>query len=182
MEILRDPFFWAFVSLSAVAAGDAIVANVLPRSRVLGLLVISSFMLGRAILVLPYCPQPRFAEFDGSGLHLLLGAMAIAAGLALVLPALRVQFTTGPEASESLQTTGVYGFVRHPGYLGNVLLGLGWALLFRSTIGVALTGVWWLTFVLHAMIEEASLERTYGRAYSDYKTRVKGRLLPGLPL
>ena len=72
--------------------------------------------------------------------------------------------------------------MRHPGYLGNVLLGLGWSLLFRSTIGVALTLAWWLAFVVHAMIEEASLERTYGSAYATYKGRVRGRLLPGLPV
>ena len=38
-EILRDPFFWAFVSMAGVGAGDAIVSNVVPRSRLLGLLV-----------------------------------------------------------------------------------------------------------------------------------------------
>ena len=179
MEILRDPFFWAFVSMAAVGAGDGIVSNVLPRSRLLGLLVVSSFMLGRTILVLPYCLQPRF---ELTGLHLPLGTALMAAGMAFLIPALRVHWTTGPDDSESLRTTGVYGFVRHPGYLGNVLLGLGWALVFRSTIGVALTIVWWLAFVLHAMIEEAALERTYGTAYLDYKARVRGRLLPGLPL
>ena len=105
-----------------------------------------------------------------------------AAGAAILIPALRVHWTTGPDDSESLRTTGIYGFVRHPGYLGNVLLGLGWALIFRSTIGVALTAVWWLAFVLHAMIEEASLERTHGTAYLNYRARVRGRLLPGLPV
>ncbi len=179
MEILRDPFFWAFLSMAAVAPGDGIVSNVLPRSRLLGLLVVSSFMLGRMILVLPYCPQPRF---ELSGLHLPLAAAVMSAGMAFLIPVFRVHWTTGPDESESLRTTGVYGFVRHPGYLGNVLLGLGWALVFRSTIGVALTVVWWLAFVLHAMIEEASLERTYGTAYLNYKARVRGRLLPGLPL
>ena len=179
MEILRDPFLWAFVSMAAIAPGDAIVSNVLPRSRLLGLFVISSFMIGRTVLVLPYCLQPRF---ELSGLHLLLGAAVMAAGAAILIPAFRVHWTTGPDDSESLRTTGIYGFVRHPGYLGNVLLGLGWALIFRSTIGVALTAVWWLAFVLHAMIEEASLERTYGTAYRNYKVRVRGRLLPGLPL
>ncbi len=175
MEILRDPFLWALVSMAAIAPGDAIVSNVLPRSRLLGLFVVSSFMLGRMILVLPYCPQPRF---ELSGLHLPLGAAVMSAGMAFLLPVFRVHWTTGPDESESLRTTGVYGFVRHPGYLGNVLLGLGWALVFRSTIGVALTVVWWLAFVLHAMIEEASLERTYGTAYLNYKARVRGRLLP----
>ncbi len=178
-EILRDPFFWAFVSMAGVGAGDAIVSNVVPRSRLLGLLVIGSFMLGRTILVLPLCPQPRF---DLAGLHLPLGAVVMLLAIAILVPALRVHWTTGPDDSERLRTTGIYSFVRHPGYLGNVLLGLGWAVMFRSTIGVALTAAWWLAFVLHALIEEASLERIYGDAYASYKARVRGRLLPGLPV
>ena len=179
MEIFRDPFFWAFVSMAAVSAGDGIVSNVLPRSRVFGLVVITTFMAGRTLLVLPFCPQPRF---ELAGMHLVLGISVKAAGVAIMIPALRVHWTTGPNAAESLRTTGIYGFVRHPGYLGNALLGLGWALAFRSTIGVALTLGWWLVFVVHAMIEEASLERTYGSAYASYKSKVRGRLLPGLPL
>ena len=178
-EILQEPFFWAFLSMAAIAPGDGIVSNVLPRSRVLGLLVIFGFMSGRTILVLPFCVQPRFESY---GLHLPLAAVFIFAGIAILAPVFRVHWTTGPDDSENLRTTGIYGFVRHPGYLGNVLLGLGWSLLFRSTIGVALTLVWWPAFVVHAMIEEASLERTYGSAYATYKGRVRGRLLPGLPV
>ncbi len=179
MEVLRDPFFWACMSLAAGAVGNAIVSNVLPRSQPVGFVVVASFMVGRTVLVLPFCVQPRL---DIAGLHLPLGVAAMVGGIVLVIPVLRVQWTTGPEASEELRTTGLYGLVRHPGYLGNVLLGLGWALAFRSTIGVALTIVWWLFFVFHALIEEASLERTYGHVYREYKARVRGRIIPGLPV
>ena len=137
MEILRDPFLWALLSMAAIAPGDGIVSNVLPRSRLLGLLVVSSFMLGRTILVLPFCIQPRF---DLAGMNLALGFAVIAVACACLLPSLRVHWTTGPDEAEELRTTGIYGFVRHPGYLGNVLLGLGWALLFGSTIGVFIRG------------------------------------------
>jgi protein-S-isoprenylcysteine O-methyltransferase Ste14 len=178
MDAWREPFFWALLSMTALVAGDAIAANVLPRSRALGLAIIGSFMLGRTLLVLPFCAQPRF-ELAGAtplGLGLML------AGLAIMLPVLRVDFSTGPSPTEALRTSGVYGFVRHPGYLGSLLLGLGWAILFRSTIGVALTPVWWLASVFHALIEEASLERSHGAAYREYRARVPGRMLPGLPI
>lgn len=173
-----DPFFWAFFSMTALVAGDGIAANVLPRSRALGLCIISSFMLGRTLLVLPFCEQPRFA-FAGATE---LGALVMGVGLVIMLPVLRVDFSTGPDSSEGLRTTGVYGLVRHPGYLGSMLLGLGWSVVFGSMIGVALTPVWWLASVVHALIEEASLERTYGSAYAEYKARVRGRLFPGLPI
>jgi protein-S-isoprenylcysteine O-methyltransferase Ste14 len=119
MEIYRDPFFWACLSLAAAGAGNAIVSNVLPRSQLLGFTVVSAFMLGRTILVLPFCPQPRF---DLAGLHVPVGAALVLTGFALVAPVLRVQWRTGPDASEALRTTGVYGWVRHPGYLGNLSL------------------------------------------------------------
>lgn len=176
LAVLRNPFFWAFVSATAIAAGDAIVANVLPRSRSLGALVVGTFMLGRTVLVLPFCPQPRF---ELAGLHWPLGLALMVVGVAVMLPILfRVEWTTAPDTTEGLRTTGVYGLVRHPGYLGNILLGLGWAVAFRSTIGVVLTAVWWLCFWLHALVEEASLERAYGADYQAYKARVPGRLLP----
>jgi protein-S-isoprenylcysteine O-methyltransferase Ste14 len=178
MEILRDPLFWAFFSMTALVAGDGIAANVLPRSRALGLVVIGSFMLGRTLLVLPFCAQPRFELVGATPLG--IGLMLV--GLAIMLPVLRVDFSTGPDASEGLRTSGVYGFVRHPGYLGSMLLGLGWSVVFRSSLGVALTPAWWLASVFHALIEEASLERAYGAAYREYKARVRGRMLPGLPI
>lgn len=174
-NFLQDPLFWACVSLLALSAGNAIVANALPRSPALGLAVVSGVMLSRFILVLPLCPQPRFelAEFHGP-----LGLAFVAAGSAFLVPVFRVKWTTGPEASELLRTTGAYGLVRHPGYLGNILLGLGFAVLFRSTLGVLLTVFWYAGFLLHAMIEESSLERSYGEAYLAYKARVPGRILP----
>ena len=178
-QLLTDPLFWALVSMAVAPAGDAIVSNVLPRSRLLGTLVVGTFMLGRTVLVLPFCSQPRF---ELAGFHWLVGGLTMAIALAVLVLSMRVGWTTGPKSDEELQTRGTFGLVRHPGYLGNLLLGLGWSVMFRSVIGVALTVVWWLVMVLHALIEEAALERTYGSAYTEYKARVPGRIIPGLPV
>lgn len=175
-DMFADPFFWALLSAMGIGAGNAIVADVLPRSRFLGAFVVATVMLGRILLVLPFCPQPRF---ELEGIHWPLGLVLIGVGAAFILPVSRVHWTTAPNASEGLRSTGVYGLVRHPAYLGNIVLCLGWAVAFRSTVGVALTAVWWLGFWLHARIEEASLERTYGEEYEDYKRRVPWRIIPG---
>ena len=176
-EILTNPLFWALLSMAVAPAGDAIVSNVLPRSRLFGAFVVGTFMVGRTILVLPLCPQPRF---ELAGFHWLVGALIMAVAASVLVPSMRVAWSTGPKREEALQTHGVYGLVRHPGYLGNILLGLGWSVMFRSVIGVALTVVWWLFFLWHALIEEAALERTYGSAYAEYKARVPGRIVPSL--
>ena len=77
-DLLTNPFFWAFLSASMIGGGDAIVTNVLPRSRTLGALIVGTFMLGRTVLVLPLCPQPRF---EIAGLHWLLGGIILAVAL-----------------------------------------------------------------------------------------------------
>jgi hypothetical protein len=61
-------------------------------------------------------------------------------------------------------------------------LSLGFAIMFRSIIGVALVPAWWAGFLFIVLAEEESLERTLGQPYLDYKQRVKGRIIPGLPI
>src|SRR6185295_20204244 len=102
--------------------------------------------------------------------------------LAIMAPLLRIRPLTQPDQAETLRTSGVYELVRHPGYLANTLWGLGWAIVFGSTIGVLLTPVWAAIFWLHALIEEEALQREHGRCYQEYMTRVRSRLIPGLPL
>ena len=40
--------------------------------------------------------------------------------------------------SRGVVTTGLYGTLRHPSYLGLIVMMLGWGLAFRSLVGVAL--------------------------------------------
>jgi len=42
--------------------------------------------------------------------------------------------------------------------------------------------VWWAGLWLVTIIEEESLERKLGQPYIEYRRRVRGRILPGLPL
>ena len=41
----------------------------------------------------------------------------------------------------TLVTTGIYGVIRHPSYLGLLVNSLGWGLAFRSRVGVLLTAL-----------------------------------------
>ena len=77
-----------------------------------------------------------------------------------------------------LYTRGLYSFVRNPFYLGEILLSLGMAILFRSVIGLLLVPVWWAGLVLHILIEEENMELALGPRYLEYKARVKGRIIP----
>lgn len=180
MNVFSDPFFWALVSMLGLLGAAAVVGSVrLARFRTLGLLTVGLFTLGRVIIVLPVVLQPRFAGGDWSWVA---GCLIFALGMLFALPAFTIRPMTGPAAGVTLKTTGFYGIVRNPLYLSDVLWCLGLAMMFRSEIGVALVPLWWAGLWLLTLIEEESLERKLGPAYVAYKGRVRGRILPGVPL
>jgi protein-S-isoprenylcysteine O-methyltransferase Ste14 len=79
---------------------------------------------------------------------------------------------------EGLVTTGVFSKMRHPLYLGLILMYLGVALswgivwmLIPSLLFSALT-------VVTALKEEEFLLQKFGRQYEDYMQKVPWRLLP----
>ena len=58
----------------------------------------------------------------------------------------------------------------------------GGMLIHGSIIGIALVPVWWSGFLFLILIEEESLERAIGAKYVDYKKKVRGRIIPGMPI
>ena len=97
-------------------------------------------------------------------------------------PCLLIRPVNVAQKGMDLRTTGLYGIVRNPIYLGEVLWCLGWAIMFRSVIGVALVPLWWAGLLILILIEEESLERSLGQTYLEYKKQVRGRIIPGLPI
>jgi protein-S-isoprenylcysteine O-methyltransferase Ste14 len=77
-----------------------------------------------------------------------------------------------------LKTDGSYRFVRHPSYLGALLAMAGWALVFRSIIGLFLTAVMCVAIIARVRAEEEFLVREFGEQYRAYQQRTRWRLLP----
>ena len=77
-----------------------------------------------------------------------------------------------------LRTAGFYRFVRHPSYLGVLLAMIGWALVFRSVIGLLLVLAIILPLVARIRAEEEFLVREFGDQYGAYQQRTPWRLLP----
>jgi protein-S-isoprenylcysteine O-methyltransferase Ste14 len=83
------------------------------------------------------------------------------------------------QEGHELETGGLYRMIRHPSYLG-LLLGLfGWALVFRSAIGVLVSLLLVPPLVARMNSEEALLESEFGERYSAYRRRT-WRLVPFL--
>ncbi len=81
------------------------------------------------------------------------------------------------EEGQTLVSTGLYGLVRHPMYVGNVILMLG--------VPLALGSYWGLVFFIPGLIvlvlrigDEEQLLTTELAGYRDYTRRVRYRLLP----
>jgi protein-S-isoprenylcysteine O-methyltransferase Ste14 len=84
------------------------------------------------------------------------------------------------QPGHALVTEGVYGIVRHPSYLGLLVSALGWALAFRSGLGVALAVLNLVPLLARIRAEERLLHDQFGAAYDAYRRRSPWRLLPGI--
>jgi protein-S-isoprenylcysteine O-methyltransferase Ste14 len=126
---------------------------------------------------------PSLVAFSAHDVGALLsaasGSLLIVAGVALVLRSrteLGQAWSLVPKAGEAtgLVATGPYRLVRHPIYLGLMLLALGLALTFRSwpALLIVLCGIL-PTFAWRARAEEALLSRTFGERYTLYQTQTK---------
>ena len=81
------------------------------------------------------------------------------------------------QEGHELVTSGLYRVIRHPSYLGLLLFLLGWALVFRSVIGVLVSLLILPPLIARMNSEEALLESEFGERYSEYRRRT-WRLVP----
>jgi protein-S-isoprenylcysteine O-methyltransferase Ste14 len=81
------------------------------------------------------------------------------------------------DRKQQVVSTGVYGFVRHPMYLGAVLMFFGMPLLVGSRVGLVLGGLFTAILIVRIVGEERLLVQEL-EGYADYRTRVRWRLLP----
>jgi protein-S-isoprenylcysteine O-methyltransferase Ste14 len=83
------------------------------------------------------------------------------------------------QKGHTLVTTGIYAVIRHPSYLGLLVMSLGWALAFRSAAGLLLTALTLLPLIARIHAEELLLQSHFGAEYDRYRDRTS-RLIPGL--
>jgi protein-S-isoprenylcysteine O-methyltransferase Ste14 len=103
-----------------------------------------------------------------AGLALVAGgaALLVSGGLGLG------QAISGSFSPKALITTGVYGKIRHPMYLGGALALVGLGMYVESAVGVCATVVLaWPSYWLSAAEEERRLRDKYGSTYEEYRKR-----------
>ena len=82
--------------------------------------------------------------------------------------------------SQRITRAGLYRFVRHPSYLGLLLVFLAIGLHSHNWIGLALAMVPTIAALLYRIhVEEAALAEAFGEEYTAYSKSTK-RLIPGV--
>jgi protein-S-isoprenylcysteine O-methyltransferase Ste14 len=77
-------------------------------------------------------------------------------------------------------TAGPYAYVRHPGYLAGILIMVPSGPALGSWLAAALLVISSLPFLLHRAVTEDRVLCAELPGYSDYASRVRWRLLPGI--
>jgi protein-S-isoprenylcysteine O-methyltransferase Ste14 len=81
------------------------------------------------------------------------------------------------DRKQQVISTGVYGFVRHPMYLGMLLMLFGAPLLLGSHFGLIISSIALIVLVGRILGEEKMLFNEL-EGYQEYKKKVKYRLIP----
>lgn len=128
-----------------------------------------------------YLPEllPRTLPFEIAGAALILIGATLA-GWAIVY--LREYYSAKISVGKSqvLLQSGPYRVIRHPSYLGMLLIGVGVALGYASLLGLLAAPLLLIPGLIYRIsVEERLLQGRFGAEYSSYQKRTK-RLIPGV--
>ncbi len=130
-----------------------------------------------------YTDRKEFWTLDGEAIRWVGVALFVVGGALRLWPVFvlghRFSGLVAIQPGHTLVTAGIYRVIRHPSYLGLLVNSLGWALAFRSGVGVILTALTIVPVVARIRAEETLLLSEFGDEYDAYRSRTS-RLLPGV--
>jgi protein-S-isoprenylcysteine O-methyltransferase Ste14 len=183
------PALTALAIVFAALAGAALFAggNLSPgvrEDRANRWVIVAIGLIGLLTAWLPaWCDRKDFWTLDGEALRWLGVALFAAGGALRLWPVFvlghRFSGLVAIQPGHTLVTGGIYALIRHPSYLGLLVNALGWALAFRSTVGVLLTALLIPPLLARIRSEENLLRTEFGAEYDAYRARTS-RLIPGL--
>ncbi|MFZ5933091.1 MAG: methyltransferase family protein [Patescibacteria group bacterium] len=145
------------------------------------------FLIGTAwwcivVAILPFTNQPRFSL--STYVTFPIGALLLCLSGLLEYKVhkmgAKIIWRQIPVGKKRLMTTGVYGVVRHPTYLGNILYPLGLSIILKATWALLFCVFLVLFHIVLIFKEEKELETGFGEEYKEYKKKVRWKLIPYL--
>ena len=162
------------VNLSSGEREDRANRWVLPAFGVIGLL--SGYLPA-------YTDRIDFWTLGGEGVRWLGALLFIIGGTLRLWPVFvlgkRFSGLVAIQPGHMLVTDGIYRTLRNPSYLGLMITAVGWALAFRSGVGLLLAAVTLIPLIARIHSEEALLRTQFGSEYEAYCAR-SWRLIPGV--
>jgi protein-S-isoprenylcysteine O-methyltransferase Ste14 len=184
-----QPALIALAIVFVTLAGAALLAggNLSPgvrEDRANRWVIVVFALIGALSAWLPALTDRReFWTIDGDAVRWLGVALFAAGGALRLWPVYvlgdRFSGLVAIQPGHTLVTSGIYARIRHPSYLGLLINALGWALAFRSAVGLLLTALLIPPLLARIRSEEKLLQTQFGAAYDAYRARTS-RLLPGL--
>ena len=141
-------------------------------------------LIGLVDAYLPaWTDRKEFLTLDGDAVRWLGVALFASGGALRIWPVFvlgrRFSGLVAIQPGHTLVTTGVYGLIRHPSYLGLLVSSLGWGLEFRAGVGVLLAFALIPPLLARINAEERLLHSEFGAEYEAYRARTS-RLIPGI--
>lgn len=130
-----------------------------------------------------YCDRRGLLVIDGDPLRWVGVCLFVAGGVLRIWPIFvlghRFSALVAIQEQHALVTTGPYRWIRNPSYLGGLVNGVGWALVFRSALGLLVVAAFAALMVSRIRAEERLLTSEFGAEYEAYRRRT-WRLVPGI--
>lgn len=130
-----------------------------------------------------YTDRIDFLTFGGDGVRWLGFLLYLLGGVLRLTPVFilgrRFSGLVAIQPGHRLVKDGLYRVIRHPSYLGLLIAVLGWALAFRSGVGVAIAILMLIVLIGRIEAEERLLGETFGAEYEAYRAQT-WRLAPYL--
>jgi protein-S-isoprenylcysteine O-methyltransferase Ste14 len=108
--------------------------------------------------------NPHFGPFH------ILSFIFIGGGFILISAAWKTLYEA--QKRRELATTGAYSYVRHPQYVGFVLVMFGFLLQWPTILTLAMFPILVFMYVRLARTEEREARSAFGKVYDDYAARV----------
>jgi protein-S-isoprenylcysteine O-methyltransferase Ste14 len=170
----------AIESPEGIEGGKGEKSKLVQRETIVGGVI--TLIAFASLVGLPFLDRHKIASFADNQTVRWLGLAMTALGYALIFLsgfALGKQYSAEVtiQKDHQLITSGIYRYIRHPRYAGLLFAAIGLSLLFRTWVGLIITGLLLAGLLLRIRDEEAMLRKEFGQKWEQY-CKVSWRLLP----